>query len=120
MRPTALLLISAFTILSLLAAPGAAALTVATGAIPGSYPSLHRLGSALYAGHMLLSYATFMLLGIAVLHTSLTPAWAGWVGVVVGGLGLVGFPLLRGGPFAPPILAHSYGLLLGIVLLLRR
>ena len=27
--------------------------------------------------------------------------------------------MLRGGPFAPPIVAHSFGLLAGIVLLLR-
>jgi hypothetical protein len=43
----------------------------------------------------------------------------GWVGVAAGVAGLVGFPLLRGGPFAPPIIAHSYGMLVGIVLLIR-
>lgn len=50
---------------------------------------------------------------------SVFPAWLGWIGVAVGLIGLVGFIVTRGGPFAPPIIAHSFGLLAGIVLLLR-
>jgi len=53
------------------------------------------------------------------LRGSLAPAWLGWFGVVTGCLGVVGFALLRGGPFAPPIMAHSFGLLVGMVLLIR-
>jgi hypothetical protein len=35
-------------------------------------------------------------------------------------MGFVGFVLMRGGPFGPPIIAHSFGLLVGIVMLLRQ
>jgi hypothetical protein len=67
---------------------------------------------------MLLSYATFAFLGAAMLNGSLLPAWLGWFGVALGVVALVGFLLTRGGPFAPPILAHSFGLLVGIVMLI--
>jgi hypothetical protein len=68
---------------------------------------------------MLLSYATFAMLGAAMLRGSLLPAWLGWTGVASGAAGVLGFALMRGGPFGPPIIAHSFGLLVGIVLLLR-
>ena len=99
--------------------PRAADETVRTGTVPEAYRSRHRLASALYTGHMLLSYATFSLLGGAMLAGSLFPRWLGWFGVVAGLIGLAGFTLLRGGPFGPPIIAHSFGLLTGIVLLLQ-
>lgn len=102
------------------ATPRAAAETVHTGAIPLTYQLRHRLASALYVGHMLLSYAAFSVLGGAILGGSLFPTWLGWTGVAGGVVGLVGFTLMRGGPFAPPILAHTYGLLVGIVLLLHQ
>lgn len=98
----------------------AAAETVHTSAVPLAYPSRHRFASALYIGHMLLSYAAFSVLGGAMLGGSLFPTWLGWTGVTGGVVGLVGFTLMRGGPFAPPIIAHSFGLLVGIVLLLYR
>jgi hypothetical protein len=69
---------------------------------------------------MLLSYATFTALGGAMLKGSLFPAWLGWTGVVSGAVGFVGFVVAHGGPFGPPIIAHSFGLLVGIVMLLRQ
>ena len=68
---------------------------------------------------MLLSYGAFALFGGAMLGGSVFPAWLGWIGVASGLIGLVGFVVTSGGPFAPPIIAHSFGLLAGIVLLLR-
>jgi hypothetical protein len=98
--------------------PGAASVFARTGVVPPAYLSWRRLGNALYVLHMLLSYATFALLGGAMLDGSLLPAWLGWFGVALGVVALVGFLLARGGPFAPPILAHSFGLLVGIVMLI--
>jgi hypothetical protein len=98
--------------------PVAASVFVRTGEVPPAYLSWHRLGNALYVLHMLLSYATFAFLGAAMLNGSLLPAWLGWFGVALGVVALVGFLLTRGGPFAPPILAHSFGLLVGIVMLI--
>jgi hypothetical protein len=98
--------------------PGAASVFARTGVVPPAYLSWRRLGNALYVLHMLLSYATFALLGGAMLNGSLLPAWLGWFGVALGVVALVGFLLARGGPFAPPILAHSFGLLVGIVMLI--
>jgi len=103
----------------LTATPRAAAATVATGTVPPAYQSKHRFTSALYVAHMLLSYAAFALFGGSMLGRSVFPASLGWTGVAIGLIGLVGFVVTRGGPFAPPIIAHSFGLLAGIVLLLR-
>ena len=97
----------------------AAAAANNTGSVPPAYVRVHRLASRLHVVFMMLSYATFVLLGLAMLRGSLMPAWVAWVGVTAGLAGLVGYPLLRGGPFAPPIIAHSFGLLVGIVILLR-
>jgi hypothetical protein len=66
----------------------------------------------------MLSYATFVLLGLALLRDALVPGWVGWVGVAAGVSGLIGYPLLRGA-FGPPIIAHSFGMLVGIVMLIR-
>jgi hypothetical protein len=104
----------------LTATPRAASETVRAGAVPPGYRSRHRFASALYVAHMLLSYAAFSLFGGAMLRGSLFPAWLGWTGVASGLVGLAGFVVLHGGPFAPPIIAHSFGLLAGIVLLLGR
>jgi hypothetical protein len=69
---------------------------------------------------MLLSHATFTALGGAMLRGSLFPAWHhGWTGVVSGAVGFCGFVVADGGPFGPPIIAHSFGLLVGMVMLTR-
>jgi hypothetical protein len=102
----------------LTATPKAAVASIHTGVVPPAYLPVHRLAGALYVGHMLLSYLAFALLGGAMLHGSLFPSWLAWFGVVSGCLGVVGFTLMRGGPFGPPIIAHSYGLLVGVLLLI--
>ena len=106
-------------IVGLSVTPAAAPATAQTGVVPTSCLSTHTFASRLHIGFMMLSYATFVLLGLAVLGSSLVPVWVGWVGVAAGASGLVGFPLLRGGPFAPPIIAHSFGMLVGVVMLIR-
>ena len=99
--------------------PGAAAEMVRTDAVPTAYEVRHRLAYALYAGHMLLSYASFAILGGAMLVSrSLAPTWIGVAGVCLGAACAGGFILMRGGPFSPPIIAHSFGFLVGIVLLI--
>jgi hypothetical protein len=105
-------------VIRLTATTRAAGEAVRTGAVPVAYRPRHRVATALYVAHMLLSYATFALLGSAMLGSSLFPNWLGWIGIGGGAVAFAGFTLLRGGPFAPPILAHTYGLLVGIVLLL--
>ena len=104
----------------LTATPRAARETVRTNSVPLTYQRRYRVASALYVTHMLLSYATFAMLGGAMLKGSLFPAWLGWTGVVSGAVGFVGFVVAHGGPFGPPIIAHSFGLLVGIVILIRQ
>ena len=105
--------------LGLSATPAAATATVQTGVIPPAYLAVHRVAGRLHVAFMMLSYATFVLLGLALVRGSLVPEWVGWVGIAAGASGLLGFPLLRGGPFAPPIIAHSFGLLVGIVMVVQ-
>lgn len=104
----------------LIATPRAARETVRTNAVPLAYQRRYRFASALYVGHMLLSYAAFVALGGAMIRGSLFPTWLGWTGIASGTVGFVGFMLMRGGPFGPPIIAHSFGLLVGIVMLLHQ
>ena len=88
--------------------------------VPLAYQRQYRVASALYVAQMLLSYATFTLLGGAMLKGSVFPVWLGWTGVVSGAVGFVGFVMARGGPFGPPILAHLFGLVVGMVILIRQ
>ena len=67
---------------------------------------------------MTASYASFMILGIAVLRADGLPDWLGWLGVGWGAVFLAGFVATRfAGPFNPPFLAHTFTALLGVVLL---
>jgi hypothetical protein len=99
--------------------PWAAARTVASGAPPDGFAALDAWAVALYVVHMLSAYVAFALLGAAVLGFAGLPGWLGWVGVVLGLGGAAGFVATRfSGPFNPPILAHLYTGVVGIVLLL--
>jgi len=72
------------------ALPRAADETLRSGAVPRVFESRYRLVSKLYEGHMVLSYATFSLLGGAMLGGSLAPMWLGWTGIALGAFGVVG------------------------------
>jgi len=98
--------------------PWAAERTVADGSIPEGFAAYRAWTSALYVVHMVASYAAFTMLGAAVLASNTMPHWTGWVGIGLGVGCLAGFVATRfAGPFNPPILAHTYTALLGVVLL---
>ncbi len=98
--------------------PWAAERYVEDGATPGGFDVLERWAGLLYVVHMTASYAAFVLLGAAVLASDTVPQWAGRLGVGLGIACLAGFVVTRfAGPFNPPILAHTYTALLGVVLL---
>ncbi len=85
--------------------------------VPEIYPAIHRLAGLLYAAHMLVAYVSAILLGLGVLRSGILSALTGWIGVVGGAIFALGFLLARGGPFAPPFMAHLYSFLLGVMLL---
>lgn len=85
--------------------------------VPAVYPAVHRLAGVMYAAFMLLSYVSTAVLGLGVLRSSVLSASTGWVGLVGGAVFALGFVGVRGGPFAPPIMALLYTLWLGITLL---
>jgi hypothetical protein len=98
--------------------PWAAERTVAVGSIPEGFAAYRAWSSGLYVIHMVASYAAFAMLGAAVLASDAVPHWSGWVGLGLGVGCLAGFVATRfAGPFNPPILAHTYTGLLGVVLL---
>ena len=98
--------------------PWAAERTVAGGSPPEGFAAYRAWSSGLYVIHMVASYTAFAVLGAAVLASDAVPHWAGWVGLGLGVVCLIGFIATRfAGPFNPPILAHTYTGLLGVVLL---
>jgi hypothetical protein len=98
--------------------PWAAERTVADGRVPEPFPALDAWAGSLYVVHMASAYASFALLGLAVLVDGVPAAWVGWTGVILGVGALAGFVATRAsGPFNPPILAHLYTLILGIAVL---
>lgn len=98
--------------------PWAAERTVADGSPPDGYAAQHAWTGLLYVVHMAASYAAFALLGAAVLASDTLPPWSGWLGVGLGVGCLAGFVATRfAGPFNPPILAHTYTAVVGVLLL---
>jgi hypothetical protein len=93
---------------------------VADGAPPEQFVAFDAWATSLYTIHMLSAYASFVLLGAAVLAAGDLPAWLGWLGVgwgVVFVAGFVGVADRFGAPFYPPFWAHAYTGVLGVVLL---
>ena len=85
--------------------------------IPDVFLPLSAWAGGLYIVHMASAYASFAVLGAAVLDGG-GPAWLGWLGVGLGLGCLAGFAGTRfSGPFNPPILAHVYPAVLGVWLL---
>ena len=98
--------------------PWAAERSVVNGSIPEGFAAYRSWTSGLYVIHMVASYVAFAALGAAVLASDAVAHWAGWVGLGLGVGCLTGFVATRfAGPFNPPILAHTYTGLLGVVLL---
>lgn len=98
--------------------PWAAERFVADGDVPAGFGALQAWAGQLYVVHMLASYVVFGLLGGVVVAAGPVASWAGWLGVGLGVGCTVGFLATRfAGPFNPPILAHLYTGLLGVVLL---
>ena len=95
----------------------AAQQTRKVGAVPVGYEAWSRWAGAIHVFHMLSAYGSWIFLGGAIIITTLAPAWLGWAGVVLGIVLALGFIAMRGGPLAPPILAHAYSLAIGIALL---
>lgn len=75
------------------------------------------MAGTLHSFHMLTAYASWSLLGCALVTTASVPVWLGWAGIVLGALLSLGFVVLQGGFLSPPILAHVYPLTVGIALL---
>ena len=96
----------------------AAVETAETGSIPAGADAWTEWFGALHTTHLLSAYLSWTLIGSAVIASDLAPLWVGWLGIGLGVVGAVGYIVLKGGPFAPPILAHLYTLILGIMLLI--
>jgi hypothetical protein len=98
--------------------PWAAGRTVADERVPEGFAALDLWAGSLYVVHMASAYAAFALLGWAVLLAGQLPSWSGWLGVVWGASFLAGFVATRfAGFFNPPLWAHAYTGVLGVVLL---
>ena len=83
-----------------------------TGAWVDWFGQLHCL-------HLSLAYLSWIALAASIFDTGILADWVGWLGVSLGTVGAVGYTVLRGGPFAPPILAHLYTLIIGVALLVK-
>lgn len=100
--------------------PWAAEHTVVDDRVPDGFLPLDAWAGSLYVVHMAASYVAFAVFGSAVLAGEVLPSWLGWGGVVLGVGSLLGFAASRAsGPFNPPILAHLYTGLVGVVVLAR-
>ena len=99
--------------------PWAARQFAADGRLPDVYVATEPWASLLYRAHMFSAYATFVVLGAAVVLDDDLPAWLGWLGV---GWGCAfGAVLTVGGRIAyavhPPFWAHTYPAVVGVVLI---
>lgn len=98
--------------------PWAAEQAERTDEPPDGFAALDEWATSLFTIHMAASYAAFAALGVAVLVSDTFPLWLGWVGVGWGVAFLSGFVATGStGPFSPPFWAHSYPLMIGVVLL---
>ncbi len=97
--------------------PWAAERTATEDHIPDGFAPLDAWAGSLYVIHMAAAYVAFAIIGAALLLSDL-PAWLGWLGIALGTVSVSGFVVTRAaGPFNPPLLAHTYTCVIGIVLL---
>ena len=89
-----------------------------TDRVPGGIEGWSEWFGVLHSIHLLTAYVSWTFLGSAVVSTEIVPQWLGWLGVGLGVAGALGYTALKGGPFAPPFLAHLYPFVLGIALLI--
>lgn len=75
--------------------------------------NLRLWNGAFFGIYMVLAYAAIALFGIGLLSTGLLPAWIGWVALIFGAMGVIGFPagLLF---FEPPLMIHLVPIILGV------
>jgi uncharacterized membrane protein YtjA (UPF0391 family) len=98
--------------------PWAAGRFVAEGNLPELYLATDPWASLLFRAHMLSAYATFVVLGAAVVLDDGLPVWLGWLGV---GWGVAfGALMALGGRMSyavsPPFWAHTYPAVVGVAL----
>ena len=91
--------------------------TERTGTVPEGTEGWGEWFGGLHSIHLLTAYVSWTFLGSAVLSSEIVAPWLGWLGVGLGVGGAAGYTAFKGGPFAPPILAHLYPFILGIALL---
>ena len=90
-----------------------------TGTVPRNIESWGEWFGVLHSIHLLSAYVSWTFLGASVVSSGLVSESLGWLGVGLGLAGAAGYTALKGGPFAPPFLAHLYPLILGIALLVE-
>ena len=95
----------------------ASRVTEQTGTVPEDIEGWSEWFGVLHSIHLLSAYVSWTFLGSGVVSSEIVPQWLGWLGVGLGVAGAVGYSVLKGGPFAPPFLAHLYPFILGIALI---
>ena len=89
----------------------------ADGHCPGDFQQWSDWFGVLHGIHLLTAYVSWIFIGSAVVSTEIMAEWTGWLGIGLGATGAIGYATFKGGPFAPPILAHVYPCYLGVALL---
>ena len=90
--------------------------TERTGTVPACTEGWSEWFGVIHSVHLVSAYVSWVVLGSGVVSSGIVPEWVGWLGIGLGAAGAVGYAALKGGPFAPPFLAHLYPLILGIAL----
>ena len=91
--------------------------TKRTGTVPEEIKGWIQWFGVLHSIHLLSAYLSWTFLGSSIVSSGIVPQWLGWLGIGLGAAGVVGYIALKGGPLAPPFLAHLYPFILGIALL---
>lgn len=90
-----------------------------TGSMPEGVAAWSDWFGHLHTGHLVLAYLSWVAIGAAIVDTGVVAEWLGWLGIGLGAAGAIGYVAMKGGPFAPPIMAHLYTMIIGVGLLIR-